>query len=78
MIAVAPDEQGQGHVRAMLNKLINNLQEMPLVEHIEVSTYDKSKVEFYEYLGFKLFEEVQNDGLTAWALKLPLTRAENT
>ena len=72
MIAVGPDEQGQGHARAMVDRLIDKYKDATLVENIDVSTYDKSKVDLYTHLGFEVTDVFHFESETAWRLTLPL------
>ena len=74
MIAVDPEERGLGHLRAMLEKLLETLKENPQVEYVLVSTYDKSKVEMYEQLGVFTVKKLDNNITKAWVLKLSLDR----
>jgi len=71
-ISVDLDERGKGHVRLMLDKIIETFQESEEIKYIEISTYDKAKVDLYMHLGFVSPVECNSDDLTGWRLSMPL------
>jgi len=73
MVAVEPSEQAKGHMHAMFEAVQQLFGEIPKVQSIDVSTYDKVKVEMYQHLGFTITEEIKYADMEAWRLSFPLS-----
>lgn len=70
--AVDPDEQGRGHMSAVIEMLVNKYSSVPLVENTRLITYDAAKAEIYEKLGFEVRERIEDGALRVWLLEMPI------